>query len=99
MVESSAEAGSQFQALVHALDKAAAIFNNHHGLRIKILDTMDISAARRPQDGSFDLQCGEKNVDFRVSTVGTTWGEIIESWQLRSSEDAPAEPTPGPSVP
>ena len=67
--------------------------------RIKILDTMDISEARRPQDGSFDLQFGEKNVDFRVSTVGTTWGEIIESWQLRSSEDAPAEPTPGPSVP
>ncbi len=45
--------------------------------RIKVLANMDISEARRPQDGSFSLQFGEKTVDFRVSTVGITWGEMM----------------------
>ena len=38
---------------------------------------MDISDTRRPQDGSFTLQFGEKTVDFRVSSIGTTWGEMM----------------------
>ena len=45
--------------------------------RIKVLAEMDISETRRPQDGSFSLQFGEKNVDFRVATIGTTWGEMM----------------------
>ena len=45
--------------------------------RIKVLADMDISESRRPQDGSFSLQFGEKPVDFRVSTIGTTWGEMM----------------------
>jgi type II secretory ATPase GspE/PulE/Tfp pilus assembly ATPase PilB-like protein len=45
--------------------------------RIKVLADMDISESRRPQDGSFSLQFGEKTVDFRVATVGTTWGEMM----------------------
>jgi type IV pilus assembly protein PilB len=45
--------------------------------RIKVLAEMDISENRRPQDGSFTLQFGEKHVDFRVSTIGITWGEMM----------------------
>ena len=45
--------------------------------RIKVLAEMDISETRRPQDGSFSLQFGEKTVDFRVSTIGITWGEMM----------------------
>ena len=45
--------------------------------RIKVLAEMDISDTRRPQDGSFILQFGEKTVDFRVSSIGTTWGEMM----------------------
>ena len=45
--------------------------------RIKVLAEMDISEARRPQDGSFSLQFGEKTVDFRVSSIGTAWGEMM----------------------
>ena len=45
--------------------------------RIKVLAEMDVSETRRPQDGSFSLQFGEKTVDFRVSCVGTTWGEMM----------------------
>lgn len=45
--------------------------------RIKVLAGMDISETRRPQDGSFSMDFGEKKVEFRVSTVGTTWGEMM----------------------
>ena len=45
--------------------------------RIKVLAGMDISETRRPQDASFNLQFGERGVDFRVSSIGTTWGEMM----------------------
>ncbi|MDP6452527.1 MAG: GspE/PulE family protein [SAR202 cluster bacterium] len=45
--------------------------------RIKVLAEMDISETRRPQDGSFTLGFNEKSVDFRVSSIGTTWGEMM----------------------
>jgi general secretion pathway protein E len=45
--------------------------------RIKVQAGMDISETRRPQDGSFSAMFGEKKVEFRVSAVGTTWGEMM----------------------
>ncbi|MDO8750724.1 MAG: GspE/PulE family protein, partial [Dehalococcoidia bacterium] len=45
--------------------------------RIKVLAGLDIAERRRPQDGSFAMQFGERRVDFRVATVGTTWGEMM----------------------
>lgn len=45
--------------------------------RIKVLAEMDISETRRPQDGSFTLKSGDQNVDFRVSSMGITWGEMM----------------------
>lgn len=45
--------------------------------RIKVQAGMDISESRRPQDGSFSLMFGERKAEFRVSTVGTTWGEMM----------------------
>lgn len=45
--------------------------------RIKVLAQMDISETRRPQDGSFNMEFGERSVDFRVSTTGTAWGELM----------------------
>ena len=45
--------------------------------RIKVQAGMDISETRRPQDGSFSLMFGERKAEFRVSTVGTGWGEMM----------------------
>lgn len=45
--------------------------------RIKVLSEMDISESRRPQDGSFTLTFGKKKVDFNISTIGITWGEMM----------------------
>ena len=68
--------------------------------RIKVLADMDISESRRPQDGSFSLEFGEKTVDFRVSTVGITWGEMMvvrildRSGGILSLEDIGLDETP-----
>ena len=45
--------------------------------RIKVEAGMDISEDRRPQDGGFSLKFGERRVEFRVASIGTTWGEMM----------------------
>ena len=43
--------------------------------RIKILSRMDISEKRLPQDGSFRATIENRDIDFRVSTIPTIYGE------------------------
>jgi general secretion pathway protein E len=43
--------------------------------RIKLLSRMDIAEKRRPQDGRFKTQIGQEEVELRVSTVPTAFGE------------------------
>jgi len=45
--------------------------------RFKILSGMDITERRKPQDGRFTKKKGALNVDFRVSTMPTAFGENI----------------------
>ncbi len=47
--------------------------------RIKIMSRMDISEKRRPQDGRLKIKLNKQNreMDFRVNSVPTMWGEKI----------------------
>ena len=45
--------------------------------RIKVMANMDITEKRRPQDGQFSLQFGERKVDFRVACIQTSYGEMM----------------------
>lgn len=45
--------------------------------RIKILSNMKIDEQRLPQDGRFTINIDERKVDFRVSTMPTSFGEKI----------------------
>ncbi|MEQ1721940.1 MAG: type IV-A pilus assembly ATPase PilB [Pseudobdellovibrio sp.] len=47
--------------------------------RIKIMSRMDIAEKRRPQDGRLKIVLNKENreMDFRVSSVPTMWGEKI----------------------
>lgn len=45
--------------------------------RIKILSRLDIAEKRLPQDGGFTIKHENRNVDFRVSTIPTIYGEKI----------------------
>ena len=45
--------------------------------RLKILAQMDIAEKRLPQDGRFDVKHGNLEVDLRVSTLPTIYGEKV----------------------
>lgn len=45
--------------------------------RIKILSNMNIADKLSPQDGRFNLNIGDREADFRVSSLPTVWGENI----------------------
>jgi general secretion pathway protein E len=45
--------------------------------RIKVMGKMDIAERRLPQDGRATLRLGEGDVDVRISSIPTTYGERI----------------------
>lgn len=45
--------------------------------RIKILSKMNIAERRLPQDGRFKIKASERNIDVRVSTIPTIYGEKV----------------------
>jgi len=45
--------------------------------RLKILSGMDIAIKRVPQDGAFGIRRAGKEIDFRVSTLPTIYGEKV----------------------
>lgn len=45
--------------------------------RIKIISGMDIAEKRLPQDGRIHLKCDTKEIDVRVNSLPTAWGEKI----------------------
>ena len=73
--------------------------------RIKIMAGMNIVERRRPQDGQLRTEIDGREVDVRVATVATIWGEkcvmrlldrtrsVLRLERTRDAQDA-AEPTP-----
>src|SRR5687767_2576851 len=51
----------------------------HHAVvsRIKLLAGLDIAERRRPQDGRIRVRLSERELDLRVSTVPTMFGESV----------------------
>lgn len=51
----------------------------HHAVvsRIKLLAELDIAERRRPQDGRIRVRLAERELDLRVSTVPTMFGESV----------------------
>ena len=45
--------------------------------RLKILSNLDISERQKPQDGRIELKIGSRDLDLRVSTLPTAFGEKI----------------------
>lgn len=45
--------------------------------RVKIMAKLDIAERRLPQDGSIKLKISDRDIDFRVSTIPTIYGESL----------------------
>ncbi len=53
--------------------------------RIKVVSGLDISERRIPQDGRFNVKIKDKDIDLRVSTLPTVYGEKIVARLLDKS--------------
>ncbi|MFH1640592.1 MAG: type II/IV secretion system protein [Candidatus Omnitrophota bacterium] len=51
--------------------------HSHLVSRIKILAELDISETRKPQDGRIRIAVDERDIDLRISTIPTFYGEKI----------------------
>jgi len=45
--------------------------------RLKIMSELDIAEKRKPQDGRIRVKVAGRDVDVRISTVPTSWGESV----------------------
>lgn len=63
--------------------------------RIKILGGMKIDEKRIPQDGRFNFKGSEEEVDLRISSLPTTWGEKVVMRLLKKSGGVPELPELG----
>ena len=45
--------------------------------RVKIMAGMNIVERRRPQDGQIAMTIDGREIDIRVATTGTIWGEKV----------------------
>lgn len=57
--------------------------------RIKILGNMKIDERRLPQDARFNFKIGQEEVDLRLSTLPTTWGEKVVMRLLKKTGAVP----------
>ena len=46
-------------------------------LRLKLMSGLDISEKRLPQDGRFAVRVKQQQIDVRISTMPTQWGESV----------------------
>ncbi|SNS82712.1 MSHA biogenesis protein MshE [Noviherbaspirillum humi] len=54
-------------------------------LRLKIMAGLDISEKRLPQDGRFNIRVGQQQIDVRMSTMPTKYGESVVMRLLNQS--------------
>lgn len=64
--------GELYQVLTFPRSSLAAVVS-----RLKIMAGMDIAEKRIPQDGRFRMEVEQREVDFRVSSLPTNYGEKI----------------------
>lgn len=53
--------------------------------RLKVISSIDTAERRKPQDGRLTVNSGGRNIDIRVTTLPTIWGEKIVMRILDSS--------------
>lgn len=63
--------------------------------RIKILSNLKIDEKRVPQDGRFFFSADGNDVDLRISTLPTTYGEKVVMRLLKKSQKVPTLPDLG----
>ncbi len=63
--------------LMHDVSTAPLYLHSSIVTRIKVMAKMDIAESRVPQDGRFELKTEEKDIDARVSSYPSIYGESL----------------------
>jgi MSHA biogenesis protein MshE len=84
--ENSLHIRFRIDGMLHLQTKADAKIASALVLRLKLMSKMDISERRLPQDGRFNLQIRQQQVDVRISTMPTQFGESVVMRLLSQSE-------------
>ena len=72
--------------ILHEFASPPVNLANRFSARLKVMSKLDIAERRLPQDGRIKLKISNKrNIDLRVSTLPTMWGEKIVMRILDSS--------------
>jgi type IV pilus assembly protein PilB len=67
----------RIDGVLHEMQRAPKSIQNGVISRLKIMSDIDISERRKPQDGRLSVLHAGRQVDLRVATLPTVWGEKV----------------------
>jgi type IV pilus assembly protein PilB len=67
----------RIDGILHGVPAPPKSFHQAIVSRVKIMSELDIAERRLPQDGRFKIRLAQREVDFRVSIVPSTFGEKV----------------------
>ncbi|SEH68052.1 MULTISPECIES: ATPase, T2SS/T4P/T4SS family [unclassified Leifsonia] len=67
----------RIDGVLHEMQNAPRSVQNGVISRLKIMSDIDIAERRKPQDGRMSIVHGGRQVDLRVATLPTVWGEKV----------------------
>ena len=75
----------RIDGMLHLQTEADIKIASALALRLKLISEMDISEKRLPQDGRFVIKARQQQIDVRISTMPTQYGESIVMRLLNQS--------------
>jgi type IV pilus assembly protein PilB len=78
----------RIDGVLHAMQSAPKSIQNGVISRLKIMSDIDIAERRKPQDGRMSVSHGGRQIDLRVATLPTVWGEKVVMRILDNSNTA-----------
>ncbi|WP_308467458.1 GspE/PulE family protein [Rathayibacter soli] len=67
----------RIDGVLHQMQSAPKGIQNGVISRLKIMSDIDIAERRKPQDGRMSVTHGGRQIDLRVATLPTVWGEKV----------------------
>ena len=78
----------RIDGVLHQMQSAPKSIQSGVISRLKIMADIDIAERRRPQDGRISVAHGTRQIDLRVATLPTVWGEKVVMRILDNSNTA-----------
>ncbi len=77
----------RIDGVLHLQTEADSKIASSLALRLKLMSGLDIAEKRLPQDGRFNIRVRQQQIDVRISTMPTQFGESVVMRLLNQSGD------------